>query len=113
MARPASRSRFDPGKTTTAAFMSSASDLDAVILDDGVREQLVASGLQSLLGTGLVRTRQLDVEHLALPHALDASDAERLQRPLDGLALRIEDAGLQGDGDARFHRNLALGRGDA
>src|SRR5690606_34097488 len=55
-----------------------------------------------------VAAGKLDVEHLALPDAGDAIDAERLQRALDGLALRIEDAGFQRDGDARFHRRSAL-----
>ncbi len=39
-----------------------------------------------------VRALDLDVEHLALPHAGHARDPERLQRPLDRLALRIENA---------------------
>ncbi len=47
---------------------------------------------------------KLDVEHLALPHARDARDAERLQRALDRLPLRIEHAILQRDSDAGFHR---------
>ena len=34
---------------------------------------------------------------------VDALDAERPQRAFDRLALRIEDAGLEGDGDAGFH----------
>ena len=46
---------------------------------------------------------ELDVEHLALAHARDARNAERLQRALDRLALRIEHAGFQRDGDAGFH----------
>ena len=33
----------------------------------------------------------------------DAVEAERGQRPLDGLALGIEDAGLRADEDARPH----------
>ena len=55
------------------------------------------------LGLGLVGAGELDVEHLALAHAGDAIDAERFQRPFDGLALRIENARFQCDGNARFH----------
>ena len=64
---------------------------------------LSAACLSSGLGPGPVAAVDLDVEHLALAHAGDAGDAERLQRALDRLALRVEDAGLQGDGDAGFH----------
>ena len=45
----------------------------------------------------------LDVEHLALADARDAADAERLQSTLNRLALRVENAGFQCDGDARLH----------
>src|SRR5262249_11670057 len=44
-----------------------------------------------------------DVEHLALPHARHAGNAERLERAFDRLALGIEDAGFERDGDTRFH----------
>src|SRR3977135_1414411 len=81
----------------------SVHDLDAIILDHRVGEQLLGRLLEGGFGAALVRGRDLDVEHLAMPHAGDADDAERLERALDRLALRIEDAGLEGDGDARFH----------
>ena len=55
------------------------------------------------LRCGAIGARQLDVEHLALAHAGDAIDAERFQRAFNGLALWIENAGLQRNGDARFH----------
>src|SRR5207302_576901 len=38
-----------------------------------------------------------------LADAGDAVDAERLQRAFDGLALRIEDASLQGNGNTCLH----------
>src|SRR3977135_1058970 len=81
----------------------SVHDLDAVILDHRVGEQLLGRLLEGGFGAALVRARDLDVEHLALAYARDAADAERFERALDRLALRIEDAGLEGDGDARFH----------
>src|SRR5258707_14991115 len=77
--------------------------LDAIMLDRRAGEQLLGRVLEGGFGAALVRARDLDVEHLALAHAGDAADAERFERALDRLALRIEDAGLEGDGDARFH----------
>ena len=44
-----------------------------------------------------------DVEDLALPYTVDAGHVERAQRALDRLALRIENARLERDGDARLH----------
>src|SRR3954470_21392107 len=104
-----SRSRFDPGKTTTAAFIS-GDHLDAVILNDGVGEQLLSRLLQGRLRLGGIAVRDFDIEHLALANARDAIDAERLQRALDCLPLWIEHAGLQSDSDTRFHRSLVCRR---
>src|SRR5258707_14617147 len=77
--------------------------LDAIILDHRVGEELLGRLPEGGFGAALVRADDLDVEHLALAHAGDAADAERFEGALDRLALRIEDAGLEGDGDARFH----------
>ena len=70
-------------------------DLDAVVLDHRIGEQLVRRGFQRRLRFRFVSSCKLDIEHLALPHTGDAIDAQRLQRALDRLALRIEDAVLQ------------------
>ncbi len=100
-----SRSRLMPGKTMTADFMGGyPADLDAVVLDHGVCEQLLRRVPEPGLGTGAVAVGDLDVEHLALAHAGDAGDAERFERALDRLALRIENAGLECDCDAGLHR---------
>src|SRR5207244_528136 len=101
-----SRSRLMPGKTTTAAFMASASSqhLDLIVLDDDVGEELVGRLLERRLGARSVDAVELDVEHLALAHAGDAGNAERLERAFDRLALGVEHARLEGDGDAGFHR---------
>src|SRR6202522_1270734 len=80
-------------------------NLDAVILDHRVGQEFVGRRFQRGFGFGLVGARQFDIEHLALADAGDAIDAERLQRAFDGLALRIEDAGLQRNGDTCFHGN--------
>jgi hypothetical protein len=67
--------------------------LDLVVLDEGVREQLLAELAEALRILGL----QLD--HPADPHVLDALEAERRQRPLDRLALWVEDPLLGTDQD--------------
>src|SRR6185437_14519505 len=105
-ARAMSRSRLIPGKTRTADFISE--QLDPIIFDDSVREQLVGRRLQRGFRFRLVRTGKLNVEHLALTDTGDAIDTERFQCPLDGLALRIENAGLQCNGDARFHSSRSF-----
>src|ERR1700746_334482 len=98
-ARAMSRSRLMPGKTTTAAFMppSSSQHLDLIVLDDDVGEELVGRLFQHRLGARLIDTVDLDVEYLALPHARDAGDAERLERAFDRLALGVEHARLEGN----------------
>src|SRR5581483_8416018 len=100
--RAMSRSRLMPGKTRTAEFMdlASAQNLDPIVLDHGIGQQLVGGLLEQSFGLGPVGALKLDVEDLALAHAGDAVDAERAQCAFDRLALRIEDAGFQGDGDA-------------
>src|SRR5581483_8043260 len=74
-----------------------------VVLDHGIGQELVGGLLEQRLGLGLIGAIELDVEHLALAHRGDAGYAERAQRTLDGLALRVEDAGFERDGDAGFH----------
>ena len=64
---------------------------------------LSAASFNAASALALSDARELDVEHLALADAGDAIDAERFQRAFDGLALRIEDAGFQRNGDTRFH----------
>src|SRR5262249_4692069 len=79
-------------------------DLNGIVLDDRVGEEPLAGPAEPLAGRGLALGGALDVEVLALAHAVDALDAERAQRPFDRLALGVEDAGLQGHDDARSHR---------
>ena len=70
---------------------------DLVVLDERVGEQLLAHRREL--------RRVLDVE-LDQPPDVDVADAaepERRQRPLDGLALRVEDPGLGPDQDPRPH----------
>src|SRR5580692_2068615 len=83
-------------------------NFNPVILDHGVGEKFVGGVFQRRLCLRLVRASELDVEDLALTDAGDAIDAERFQRAFDGLALRVENAGLEGDGNARFHDRFSL-----
>src|SRR4051812_24532765 len=79
-----------------------------IVLDYRVREQLVGGCLERRLGRALVIALKLDVEHLALAHAGDAGNAERFQRTFDGLALRVENAGFERDGDTSLHGGSSL-----
>src|SRR5262245_59867862 len=107
-ARAMSRSRLMPGKTTTADFIATdmltfSADFDAVILDHGIGEELLGGTFKRRLGTGAVAALDLDIEDLALAHAGDPADPKRAQRAFNGFALRIENAGLERDGDAGLH----------
>src|SRR5688500_6921809 len=82
--------------------------LDAVVLDHRVRQQLVGGILEGRFDPRPVGVLDFDVEHLALADARYASDAERLQRALDRLALRVENAGFQRNGDARLHFKVEI-----
>src|SRR5258708_30071242 len=105
--RAMSRSRLMPGKTTTAAFMAecscSSQHLNAVVLDHRIGEEVFRGFFDRCFRPRPVGAIDLDVEHLALADAGNATDPERLQSALDRLALRIENAGFQCDGDARLH----------
>src|SRR3954463_15930861 len=92
--RAISRSRLMPGKTMTADFMakyvsgsSSSQHLDPVILDHRVGEEFFCGLFESCFGASPVGAIDLDVEHLALAHAGNATDPERPQSALDRLAL--------------------------
>ena len=78
--------------------------LDLVVLDQRVREELLAE-----LGEvrGVVR---FELDEPADAHVAHAVEAERGKRPLDRLALRVEDALLGADEDARLHLTAKLAR---
>src|SRR4051812_19769093 len=77
--------------------------LDLVVLDQGVGEELLAELAEPLGVLGLQLDHPSDVD------VLDPLEAERRQRPLDRLALRVEDALLGPDQHARLHRaNLTI-----
>jgi hypothetical protein len=74
--------------------------LDPEVLDDRVRKQLAAHildiGIASAVG-------KIELDELTGTNVVDARKAEPFESVVDGLALRVEDAGLQGNEDARFH----------
>src|SRR5262245_15655329 len=108
-ASPASRPVRPKPKTATRAAVrqlvmpASTDQLHIIVLDQRIGEELVGRLLERGLRALAVASRDLDVEDLALADAGDAVNAERLQRPLDRLALRVEYAGFQGNSDAGLH----------
>jgi hypothetical protein len=89
-----------------AARNETSGEFDAVIFDDGVGEQFLASRLEQILRLGAVLFDELDLENLALADAFDASDVEQFQRALNGFALRIEQTLLQGDDNIGFQDKI-------
>ncbi|CCG40218.1 hypothetical protein PHAMO_190027 [Magnetospirillum molischianum DSM 120] len=77
--------------------------IDSVILDHCVGEQAAAHGLDRFAGFGGIGFIDVEFDQLALADVVDAEKAERGQRVLDGLALGIEDTGLEGYEDFGFH----------
>ena len=76
---------------------------DLVVLDHGVGEELLAHLGEAGAGGAFVGLGEVELDDLAHADALDAAEAEAAERVADGLALRVEDAALQGDVDARLH----------
>src|SRR3954454_12026718 len=75
-----------------------ADRFDLVVLHQRVRQELLAELAEAVGVVGLELDESPD------PHLAHALEAERGQGSLDGLALRIEDALLGADQDARLHR---------
>src|ERR1700733_9673655 len=97
-ARAISRSRLIPGKCSTADFIArpiglrSSGHFDAIILDHRICQQFLGRVFERRFGAGAIGALNVDLEDLALTHAGNTAHAERAERPLDRLALRIEDA---------------------
>ena len=91
----ASTSSQEPGNWMTPNFTSGAEDL--VVLDERVRQQLLAHRRQ------LRGVLHVELDQPADVHVAHALEAERRQRALDGLALRVEDPGLGPDQHPRPH----------
>src|SRR3954471_18499529 len=82
--------------------------LDLEGLHQRVREQLLAHLLDLRARRRLVGRVDLEVDQLADTCPRDA-EAEMLERALDRLALRVEDAVLRPDEDGRLHASTAFG----
>jgi hypothetical protein len=72
--------------------------LNLVVLDQSVGEELLAE-LAELLGI-----LGLELDHPPDVNVLDPLEAERRQRPLDCLALRVEDSLLRADQDPSLQK---------
>src|SRR3982074_861026 len=83
-----------PGKPL---LQKKLSELHLEILDHLVGKQFIAGAAQQARGRGSIFRRKFHLEYFALPHAVDAIDAERFESALNGLALRIENPVLEGD----------------
>jgi hypothetical protein len=58
----------------------------------------------------LPTVRKRDSKQLADAHIFHSREAERAQRMLDGLPLRVENGRFEFDGDGRFHAQRILWR---
>src|SRR6266545_1119630 len=118
-ASSASRSSHEPGKRTTPNFTWApkrhlrgssgpavipngafgAADLDLVVLDQRVRQQPLAHLAEPR------RVLDVELDEPADVHVGDALEAERRQRALDGLTLRVQDPRLGTDQDPGGQRS--------
>src|SRR5262249_3977245 len=105
--------RSSPGKrrqrsSDSRAVRRPVRQLDLVALDQRVRKELLAHPLELGAGVALIGSGDL-----ALDDATDAGaghrEAEVLERALDGLALRIEDAVLRANENRGFHPRTTSG----
>src|SRR4051812_32779395 len=94
---PRRRARCARGAMQQALQLSLLHDLVGVVLDHRVGEKLFAYPLYLLARPAFVGLGQVDLDVLALPDVVHASEAEARQRVLDRLALRVENAGLERD----------------
>src|SRR3990167_4288522 len=83
---------------------ASGQHVDPVAFDDRVREQFLAHFLHALFSVGLGQTvLELELDDLADAGCFDLAIAHTGQRISDGLALRVQDAGLQGNVNDGLH----------
>src|SRR4051794_24664606 len=85
-----------------------AMELDVVRLHQWIRQELLAHLLHLRPRRGFVRGVDLEVDHLADARA-GHGEPEMLERALDRLALRVEDALLRPNDDGRLHPSTTFG----
>src|SRR5579884_501010 len=78
-----------------------------ILFNDRIRQQLLAHGLHVGLSLGPILLAQVQFHILPDPHVARRLEAQGLQRMLDRLPLRIENAWLQRDMNLRFHGLLS------
>src|SRR5579859_1783397 len=97
------------GSAALARMRRLAQQFDAIFLDNRIREDVVGDGfeiLKRLLASDGVVERDLEI--LALTNAGNSRETQAVQSGADGLALRVEHRGLEGDEDACFHRENSI-----
>src|SRR5258705_816106 len=82
----------------------SVQKFDAIIFDYRIREHVARDPIH-LLGRLFARSAGsvLDVEEFSLPHSGDGGMSQAVERAPNGLALRVEHGGLEGNVDASLH----------
>src|SRR5215217_23642 len=83
-------------------------DFDLVVFDHRIGQQLFTHAGQLGARRFSVGAIENEIKNLALADALDAAKAEGGQRAFDGLALGVENASLERDGNARFHSVIPI-----
>src|SRR6185312_1957042 len=99
-----------PDRAMPPSGLPSALEIDLVALDHRVGEELLTHRLDGGAGAVGIALGEIEVDHLALAHLIDAAESQGAQRMRDGLALGIEHALLQHDMNARLHRARPIAR---
>src|SRR2546425_1654122 len=81
--------------------------LDPILFNNGVGQETLAHGLDFGLRAGPIVRGELKFDELPHPHILHAGIAQRAEGMLDSLALGVQDASLQGDGDLRSEEHTS------
>ena len=77
--------------------------LERIVLNHRVGEQALAHAFDFRARGSLIGSLEIELDELALPDVGNTVETECTERVLNSLALRIENAVLQGDPDKRFH----------
>ena len=88
---------------TTISASGSVQNFEPEFLDHGVRQHVLGNALDFRLGLVEIQALQRKDKKFPLAHFLHAGMPQRSERSLNGLALRIENGGLQHHPDVCFH----------
>jgi hypothetical protein len=81
----------------------SVDDLEAVLLNDRIRQDFPLDTIELHLGFFATPAIQVDDEKLALPDVFDSLVSQSGEGVMDGLTLRVENRALRHDPDVCFH----------